>query len=187
MHTGKLVFAQVMEHLPLTTFRRCALAIVAFTRSSGSPVSINTCAWPSRSSLTVRVCATSKRVCARNPPTVTHGDPQPGGAQHPRQCQCHMRPAHLLLAGTEPHRHGSSALCHRTLWARSEGDALRSRCHHNRPVSVSVSPGHRFARPRRFTLFTVIPPDLTWTYPYGGFCIHTSACRTPISCIKPST
>lgn len=23
MHTGKLVFAQVMEHLPLTTFRRC--------------------------------------------------------------------------------------------------------------------------------------------------------------------
>ena len=24
MHTGKLVFAQVMEHLPLTTFRRCA-------------------------------------------------------------------------------------------------------------------------------------------------------------------
>ena len=23
MHTGKLVFAQLMEHLPLTTFRRC--------------------------------------------------------------------------------------------------------------------------------------------------------------------
>lgn len=23
MHTGTLVFAQVMEHLPLTTFRRC--------------------------------------------------------------------------------------------------------------------------------------------------------------------
>jgi hypothetical protein len=25
MHTGKLVFAQVMEHLPLTTFRRCVV------------------------------------------------------------------------------------------------------------------------------------------------------------------
>jgi hypothetical protein len=23
MNTGKLVFAQLMEHLPLTTFRRC--------------------------------------------------------------------------------------------------------------------------------------------------------------------
>jgi hypothetical protein len=23
MHQGKLVFAQVMEHLPLSTFRRC--------------------------------------------------------------------------------------------------------------------------------------------------------------------
>src|SRR5262245_36927436 len=23
MHTGKLIFAQLMEHLPLTTFRRC--------------------------------------------------------------------------------------------------------------------------------------------------------------------
>jgi Domain of unknown function (DUF4372) len=25
MHTGKLVFAQLMEHLPLTTFRRCVV------------------------------------------------------------------------------------------------------------------------------------------------------------------
>ena len=23
MHTGKLIFAQLMKHLPLTTFRRC--------------------------------------------------------------------------------------------------------------------------------------------------------------------
>ena len=34
MPTGKLVFAPVMEPLPLTTFRWC----VAHTRSSGSPV-----------------------------------------------------------------------------------------------------------------------------------------------------
>ena len=79
------------------------------------------------------------------------------GTQHPRQCQCHTRLAHLLRAGTEPHRHGSLASRHRTLCARSEGDGRRARCHHDRPVSVGVPVGavsHDQQRHKLHTLWT---------------------------------
>ncbi len=56
MYTGKIVFAQVIDHLPLHTFRCCVEryrghynAIVAITMCKAFPVSINTCAWRSHS------------------------------------------------------------------------------------------------------------------------------------------
>ena len=45
MYSGKLVFAQLMEHLPLHTFRRCVARYPRFAFR----ISINTCAWSSRS------------------------------------------------------------------------------------------------------------------------------------------
>jgi hypothetical protein len=47
MYAGKLVFAQVMEHLPLHTFRRI-VSRYAGERKVKSPAWINSCAWPSR-------------------------------------------------------------------------------------------------------------------------------------------
>lgn len=37
MHQGQLVFAQLMRHLPLTTFRRCVVRYVEMSRATPSP------------------------------------------------------------------------------------------------------------------------------------------------------
>ena len=60
MYEGKMVFAQVMEHLPLPTLRRCIARFGATARSRGSAASTSSAAWRSPSSPTARACATSK-------------------------------------------------------------------------------------------------------------------------------
>jgi hypothetical protein len=48
MPEGHYVFAQVMQHLPLTTFRRCIERYDGDARSSGFRASTNICLWPLR-------------------------------------------------------------------------------------------------------------------------------------------
>ncbi len=47
MHAGKLVFAQLMEHLPLRTFHQCVARpdIQVDIQHSSSRISISFCAW----------------------------------------------------------------------------------------------------------------------------------------------
>lgn len=48
MYAGKLVFAQVMEHLPLHTFRRIVTRYAGERKVKSFSCLINSCAWPSR-------------------------------------------------------------------------------------------------------------------------------------------
>ena len=60
----------------------------AATRRSRSRTWISFCAWPSRSSPFARVCATSRRVCARISAKLYHaGHPRRRRAQHAGRCQ----------------------------------------------------------------------------------------------------
>jgi len=49
MNRGKLVSAQLMQHLPLTTFRRCVTRYRGTFKVKSSRVWINACAWRSLS------------------------------------------------------------------------------------------------------------------------------------------
>jgi hypothetical protein len=46
MYTGKLVFAQVMEHIPMKVFAAAYRPTMETTRSNPSVAWINTSAWP---------------------------------------------------------------------------------------------------------------------------------------------
>src|SRR5918996_6638088 len=126
MHTGKLVFAQLMEHLPLTTFRRCV------ARYSGHhKVKRFTCLDQYLSmafaQLTFRESLRDIEACLRAQSSkLYHLGIR--GAQHPGQRQCNSRLAHLLRLRTELDRNGAKAVRQRTFWSRSERYRLRSRC-----------------------------------------------------------
>ena len=49
MHQGHYVFAQLMQHLPLTTFRRCVARYNGEYRIQQFSCLINICAWRLRS------------------------------------------------------------------------------------------------------------------------------------------
>jgi hypothetical protein len=48
MYTGKLIFSQVVEHIPLPPFIGASTVIVGITRSKTSLVWISIYAWPLR-------------------------------------------------------------------------------------------------------------------------------------------
>jgi hypothetical protein len=60
MAMGKLVFAQIMEHLPLMTFHRCVARYGGEHKVKRFLASISISAWRSRSLPTAKACATSK-------------------------------------------------------------------------------------------------------------------------------
>jgi len=65
VNLGKLVFAQITEHLPLTTFRRCVAHYGGHHKVKNLLLS-QSVSLRSLNCLIARVCATSKRACAPN-------------------------------------------------------------------------------------------------------------------------
>ena len=71
MYSVQLVFAQLMEHLPLHTFRHCAALLLQITHQGFFFISINFFAWLSRNKLAAKACVISKTVCVLTKPSTT--------------------------------------------------------------------------------------------------------------------
>jgi hypothetical protein len=140
MHTGKLVFAQLMEHLPLTTFSSLCGALR--WRSQGQAVHLF-------GSIPVDgLCAidlsreSQRRVLARSPPrSITWAFAAARWRTILGQRQRNSGLAHLLRIRTASDRDVAKALCQRAFWSRSERYCLRFRCDHYRSVPVGVPVG----------------------------------------------
>ena len=142
MYAGKLVFAQIMEHLPLHTFRRI-MARYAGERKvkSFSCLDQFLCIGVRTTDLSAEP-ARHRSVSARPAlEVVPPRDSLDGRTQYARQCECGARLAHLrrLCAGPDSHR--APAVCRRTVRGRLEGVGLRPGYDHHRFVPVGVFVG----------------------------------------------
>jgi hypothetical protein len=141
MNQGTLVFSQLMQHLPLTTLRRC----VARYRGEHKTKAF--------SCLDQFLCMAFAQLTYRESlrdivagPRATQQALSPGHpleriAQHAGQRQCGPRLAHLRRLRAVPHRHCAQALRRRTVRRGPEGDRLRAGLDDHRSVSVGPSVG----------------------------------------------
>ena len=151
MNQGKLVFAQLMQHLPLTTFRRCV------GRYDGEhKVQTFSCLdqflCMAFAQLTYRESLRDIEAClrAQRGQALPHGHSRHGRAQHAWPTPTSARLAHLRRLRPEPDRHRPAPVRRRAASGVDlHDDRLRAGLHHHRPVPVAVSRGPRFARPRR--------------------------------------
>ena len=142
MYTGKLVFAQVMEHLPLHTFRRCVTRYRGRTQGQVVLLSRSVSVHGVRAADLSGEPARHRSVSARPAlQALSPGDSLDGRAQHAGQCQRGARLAHLRRLRAEPDRHRAAAVCRRAVRGRFEGDGLRPGHDHHRSVPVGVSVG----------------------------------------------
>jgi hypothetical protein len=142
MHQGKLVFAQVMAHLPLSTFRRC-VARYGTADGSARPGTLHVAQRFAKRQLREghRVELVQAREARDLVLAVPPGISLAGGAQHAGQRQCGAAVANLCRPGPAPDRHRPAGVCARAHWSGLEGDGLCLRRHDDRPVPVSLSVG----------------------------------------------
>ena len=140
MYSGKLVFAQVMEHLPLHTFRRVVSRyagehkVKSFSCLDSVPVhGLRTVDLPGESAghQGVPARATHEAVSPRDP--IGHRP------QHTGQCSAQL--AHLCRLRPEPDPYRAATLCRGPLRGRSQRRGVRAGCHHHRPVLVGLPVG----------------------------------------------
>lgn len=137
MNTGKLVFAQVMTHLPLTTFRRCV------ARYDGEhKIKHFTCLdqylCMAFAQLTYRESLRDIEACLRSQATKlylmgfrgTVARNTPTNANSVRDWRIH--------ADAKPDQHCTQALRRRVLWCRSVQHRVCPGCHDHRSVSVGA-------------------------------------------------
>jgi Domain of unknown function (DUF4372) len=142
MHTGKLVFAQLMEHLPLTTFRR------SVARSRGHHKvqrfgCLDQYLSMAFAQLTYRESLRDIEACLRAQASKLYhlGIRSTVARNTLANANATRDWAYLLRLRPESDSHGTAALCQRTLWSRAQRNRLRIGCHHHRFVSVGVSLG----------------------------------------------
>ena len=142
MYEGKLVFAQVMEHLPLHSFRRIVARYSGEHKARVVLVPGSVLVHGVRTADLSGEPSGHRGVPARAAlEALSPGDSVDGGAQHAGQCQRGSALADLRRRRPEPNRHRETALCRRTLRGRLEGVGLRPGHHDHRSVLVSVSLG----------------------------------------------
>ena len=73
--------------------------------------------------------------------TLPHGNPRTSLQEHTGRCQRKTRLANLCRLGSGAHHPRPKTLCPGRLRCRTEPHGVRARCHHHRPVLVSVSLG----------------------------------------------
>ena len=142
MNSGRTIFAQLMDLLPLAEFRRCV------DRYQGDyKVQSFSCLDQFLSlafaQLTYRESLRDIETCLRahQPPTLSHGLSGRRLAQHPGQRQPAARLAHLRRFRPPAHRAGPHPLSARTVRGGIGPDGLRLRFHHHRSVLVAFSLG----------------------------------------------
>ena len=142
MHQGKLVFAQVMAHLPLSTFRRC-VARYDGEHKVKSFSCLDQFYAMAFAQLTFRESLRDIEACLATQGTaaVSPGLSLAGGAQHAGQRQRDAAVADLRRFGSALDRHRPAAVCERADRVELEGDGLRVRRHDHRPVPVGVPVG----------------------------------------------
>ena len=125
MYSGKLVFTQVLEHVPQHSFRR------RVQRYQGNRyVKRFTCQDQFRAMSFAQLSYRESLRDIRSVPgpparqALAHGHPWPGRSQHPGRCQRAARLAHLCRLGPDAHSHCSPALCRR-LPLKVEGSKVR--------------------------------------------------------------
>jgi len=143
MHQGKLVFAQLMLYLPLSTFRRC----VADHRGSTEVKDFSCLDQFFAMAFAQLTYGESLRDIEVQPArsgstAVPHGVSLPDDfAQHAGQCERHAPMANLCPLCSAPHWPGPSPVRQGAVWTGTRRCALRVRRQHHRPVPVGVCLG----------------------------------------------
>jgi hypothetical protein len=134
MNQGKLVFAQLMQHLLLSTFRRCVARYQGeFKVQSFSCLDVHGL----RAVDLSRELAGHRSLFARTAiQALSSRDSLHGGAQYFGQRQRRAGLAHLRRFRATSDCYGAIALCPGLVRRRSAGDGPRTRHHHRRSVSV---------------------------------------------------
>ena len=129
MNFGKLVFAQLTQHLPLTTFRRC-VARYGGEHKVKSFSCLDQYLCMAFAQLTYRAIYTRQRSvpASTSRQVVSHGHQESRRAQHARRCERSAGLAHPCRVCTIAHWDRAPPVCRRALWGRSERDRLRTRC-----------------------------------------------------------
>jgi hypothetical protein len=141
MHQGQLVFAQLMRHLPLSTFRRC-VAHYDGEHKVKSFSCLDQYLCMAFAQLTYREAARYSGVPASaGLQALSLGDPRLDCAQHTRQRQCHARLAYLRQFCSAADSPGAWSVCRGALRSGFGRDSVCARCHNDRSVSVGVSVG----------------------------------------------
>jgi hypothetical protein len=146
VNEGKLVFAQVMQHLPLTIFRRCVAVsslcrgehkIKSFSCPGPDPVdglcAVDLPGEPARHR-SVSACPAIQ--------ALSSWDPLGGGTKHAGQCQHGARLAHICRLRSESDWHCPAPVHRGALRCRFEGIGRRAGYDDDRlvPVGVSLAP-----------------------------------------------
>ena len=142
MYSGRLVFSQVMDHLPMKTFRRCVQRYHG-NRHIQSFTCLDQFLCMAFAQLTYRESLCDIEVCLRAHRDKLYHMGIRGGmsTQHPGQRESAPGLAHLrrIRAGHDSHR--PPPVCRRGPGARSRQHRLRTGRIHRRPVPVGLSMG----------------------------------------------
>ena len=143
MHTGRLIFSQVMDYLPMHTFRQCVNRYQGNRKTKKILVPRSVPLYGFCSAHIQRKSA-RYRSLPKSPTQkiIPHGHPWWDSPQHSCQCQQKPRLANLCRPGTVTDRNSSRSLHQRGSWPRSRQYSLCTRRINYRFVFVSVPVGH---------------------------------------------
>jgi hypothetical protein len=142
MHQGQLVFAQLMRHLPLSTFRRC-VAHYDGEHKVKSFSCLDQYLCMAFAQLTYRESLRDIQACLRGQSSKLYHLGIRGSIARNTLANAirHTRLAHLRKFCSAADSPRARLVCERALWGGSGRDRLRARCHDDRSVSVGLSLG----------------------------------------------
>ncbi len=142
MHTGQIVFAQLMKLLPLHQFRKCVNVITAITKY-GEFSCLDQFLCLAFAQLTYRESLRDIEILSAGETLlfVSYGHQRQCFAEYLGRCQRNQRLAYLCRFRPGADWHSPTSLCDRRLRGATERDRLRFRFHHHRSVSETFSLG----------------------------------------------
>ena len=142
MHSGRFVFSQVMDHLPMKSFRKCVQRYHGNRHVQSFTCLDQFLCMAFASAHLPREPARYRSLSARpSGQALSHGDPWRDVAQHARQRQSAPGLAHLCRVRTGHDSHRSPTVCRRGPGAGARQHRLRAGRVHHRPVPVGLSVG----------------------------------------------
>ena len=140
MHQGHYVFAQLMQHLPLTTFRRCVARYNGEYRiQQFSCLDQYLCL--AFAQLTWRESLRDIEACLRAQSSKLYHLGFRRRTQHLGQCQRGARLADLCRLRTTPDQHRAAPLCERSAGTGPRRDRLCVGFYHHRSLPLGVPLG----------------------------------------------